>query len=47
MDGTFKDGRLHDGRHYIYDEFGLLDHIEVYKDGVYVGNGVIGAKDKY
>jgi antitoxin component YwqK of YwqJK toxin-antitoxin module len=47
MDGCFKDGRLHDGRHYIYDEFGLLDHIEVYKDGVYVGNGVIGAKDKY
>jgi antitoxin component YwqK of YwqJK toxin-antitoxin module len=47
MDGCFIEGRLHNGRHYIYDEFGLLDHIEVYKDGVYVGNGVIGAKDKY
>ncbi len=47
MDGEFKDGRLYNGRHYIYDEFGLLDHIEVYKEGEFAGNGVIGAKDKY
>lgn len=47
MDGCFQDGRLYNGRHYIYDEFGLLDHIEVYENGEYVGNGVIGAKDKY
>ena len=46
MDGCFQDGRLHNGRHYIYDEYGLLDHIDVYKEGEYAGNGVIGAKDK-
>ena len=47
MDGCFQDGRLYNGRHYIYDEYGLLDHIEVYENGEYSGNGVIGAKDKY
>ena len=47
MDGDFSNGRLNDGRHYIYDEFGLLDHIEVFKEGVFAGNGVIGSKDKY
>lgn len=47
MDGEFLGGRLNNGRHYIYDEFGLLDHIEVYKAGSYAGNGIIGAKDKY
>jgi antitoxin component YwqK of YwqJK toxin-antitoxin module len=47
MDGEFSDGRLYDGRHYIYDEFGLLDHIEVFKKGVFAGNGVIGSKDNY
>lgn len=47
MDGEFKGGRLDNGRHYIYDEFGLLDHIEVYKAGEFAGNGIIGAKDKY
>ena len=47
MDGEFKSGRLSNGRHYIYDEYGLLDHIEVFKDGVFAGNGIIGAKDKY
>jgi len=47
MDGEFISGRLNDGRYYIYDEFGLLDHIEVFKEGVFAGNGVIGSKDKY
>lgn len=47
MDGEFKNGRLYNGRHYIYDEFGLLDHIKEYRDGIYVGNGIIGKKDKY
>jgi hypothetical protein len=47
MDGEFSDGRLNDGRHYVYDEFGLLDHIEVFKKGIFAGNGVIGSKDKY
>ncbi len=41
MDGEFKDGKLIDGKHYIYDEYGLLERIEVYKDGKYVGNGVL------
>ena len=42
MDGCFKDGYLYDGRHYIYDEFGLLDRIDIYKEGEFAGNGVIG-----
>ncbi len=41
MDGEFKDGKLIDGKHYIYDEYGLLEKIEVYKKGKYVGNGVL------
>jgi len=42
MDGEFKDGRLYNGRHYIYDEFGLLEEIKVFKNGVFVGNGIFG-----
>lgn len=41
MDGEFKNGKLWNGKHYIYDENGLLERIEVYKDGKYVGNGVL------
>jgi len=41
MDGDFKDGKLIDGKYYIYDEYGLLERIEVYKNGKYVGNGVL------
>ncbi len=41
MDGEFKKGNLWNGKHYIYDENGLLERIEVYKDGKYVGNGVL------
>ena len=47
MDGEFKEGRLYNGRLYVYDDFGLLDHIEVFKEGIFAGNGVIGAKDNY
>ena len=47
MDGEFKSGRLFNGRHYIYDEFGLLEHIKEFRNGLYVGNGIIGKKDKY
>ena len=25
MDGEFKDGYLYNGRHFIYDEFGILE----------------------
>lgn len=41
MDGEFKKGKLWTGKLYIYDENGLLERIEVYKDGKYVGNGVL------
>jgi len=42
MDGEFKDGYLYNGRHFIYDEFGLLEKIKVFKNGVFIGNGIIG-----
>ncbi len=42
MDGEFIDGRLYNGRHFIYDEFGLLEKIKIFKNGVFVGNGIIG-----
>lgn len=42
MDGEFKKGKLYTGKWYKYDENGLLDKIEVYKKGKYVGDGVIG-----
>ena len=42
MDGEFQDGKLYNGRHYIYDEFGLLEKIKVFKNGVFIGNGVLG-----
>ena len=39
--GFFKDGRLWNGKWYRYDENGILRTIEIYKDGRYVGDGVI------
>ena len=42
MDGEFIDGYLYNGRHFIYDEFGLLEKIKIFKNGVFVGNGIIG-----
>ena len=42
MDGEFKSGRLFNGRHYLYDEYGLLEKIKVFKNGVFVGNGILG-----
>ena len=42
MDGEFKDGRLYNGRYYLYDEYGLLEKIKVFKNGVFVGNGILG-----
>ncbi len=41
-DGCFEKGEFKEGKLYIYDEDGLLHHIEVYKDFRYAGNGVIG-----
>lgn len=42
MDGEFKKGKLWNGKWYKYDENGLLLKIEIYKDGKYIGDGVIG-----
>lgn len=39
--GEFKNGRLMDGKWYKYDRDGILTNIEIYQNGVYVGEGVI------
>lgn len=41
MDGEFKGGKLWNGKHYIYDSYGLLERIEIYKEGKFIGNGVV------
>ncbi len=41
MDGAFKSGKLWTGKHYIYDENGLLERIDVYKEGAFSGTGVL------
>lgn len=40
-DGTFKRYRLIDGKQYKYDDNGLLLQIMIFKDGKYIGDGVI------
>jgi antitoxin component YwqK of YwqJK toxin-antitoxin module len=40
-DGTFKNYRLMDGKQYKYDDNGLLMQILIFKDGKYIGDGVI------
>lgn len=37
-EGTFKDNRLMDGKNYIFDENGILQYVEIYKNGVFAGN---------
>lgn len=37
-DGIFKDNRLIDGKAYFYNNNGILDHVSVYKNGIYVGD---------
>jgi len=39
MEGEFKNGRLWNGKLYIYDDDGLLLRIEIYKDGKYYSDG--------
>lgn len=39
MEGDFRNGKLWDGRLYIYDKDGLLEKVEVYKEGVYHSDG--------
>lgn len=40
-DGIFKRYRLMDGKQYVYDDNGLLIQIMIFKEGKYVGDGVI------
>ncbi|MDX1653240.1 MAG: hypothetical protein R3277_12150 [Brumimicrobium sp.] len=39
MEGEFKNGRLWDGRLYVYDEDGLLLRLEVYRNGIFHSEG--------
>lgn len=40
-DGIYHHGKPWNGKKFIYDENGMLTRIEVYKNGMYIGNGVI------
>ena len=40
-DGEFKEGKLLNGKKYIYDKNGLLEKIGIYKEGKYVGDAEI------
>jgi antitoxin component YwqK of YwqJK toxin-antitoxin module len=39
QDGVFKDGRLWDGKVYVYDKDGILLKVKVFKNGVYHSDG--------
>jgi antitoxin component YwqK of YwqJK toxin-antitoxin module len=39
--GEFKNGRLWDGKWHRYGSDGILKRVEIYKNGTFVGNGVI------
>lgn len=41
MDGEFKNGKLWNGKLYIYDSDGILMKIEIYKKGKYFSDGVL------
>lgn len=41
IDGYFKNGRLLDGKVFVYDRDGILLKVRVYKDGVYKTDGVL------
>lgn len=43
-DGVFKNKILMDGKEYIYNKDGILQKIKIYKNGAYVGDGVIEEK---
>jgi antitoxin component YwqK of YwqJK toxin-antitoxin module len=44
--GIFKSGRLWNGRWKKYNKNGILIKIEIYKEGIYVGDSVIDEEDK-
>jgi len=39
FDGIFKDGKLFDGKFYLYDHDGILNAVLIYRNGKYVGDG--------
>lgn len=39
QDGDFKDGRLHNGKVYVYDRDGILLKVKVFKNGIYHSDG--------
>ena len=39
MDGIFKNGKLWDGKLYVYDEDGIIQKVKVFKKGVYHSDG--------
>ncbi|MCB9198636.1 MAG: hypothetical protein H6600_09255 [Flavobacteriales bacterium] len=41
LEGEFKEDKLSNGKYYIYDEYGLLERIAVFKEGMYVGDDVV------
>ena len=41
MDGEFKNGKLWNGKLYVYDSDNLLLKIKIYKNGAYIGDGVL------
>lgn len=41
QDGTFKNGRLFDGKLYQYDNDGILFKVKIYKNGIYSSEGQI------
>lgn len=44
--GEFKNGRLWDGKRYVYDADGILDRIQVFKGGRYAGDAIITEEDR-
>ena len=40
-DGYYHFGRPWNGKKYVYNQNGILQKIEIYKNGLYIGNGVI------
>lgn len=41
QDGIFKDGRLFDGKLYVYDSDGILLKVQIYREGKYHSDGVL------
>lgn len=41
MQGTFKGGKLINGKKYTYGKDGLIIRVEIFKDGVYVEDGLL------